>query len=210
MQSGYRALYSLPLADDQGRVGLLLYEAEDPDFLGEPHFEMIKILAGQTKVAIRNVLLYREVPLISLLEPLLARKRALMGTSRGRRIAYEAAAVVVLAFLALCQIPMRNGGEAVVAPRRLVTRAGAERVQAEFLNAEAERARSRVDAPVKAPRSLPNNSDSIRFSGSAAQFRRMNGFLARRLNATIARAASSFPVPLSPRINTFTLLSATC
>ena len=88
--------------------------------------------------------------------------------------------------------------------------AGAERVQAEFLNAEAERARSRVDAPVKAPRSLPNNSDSIRFSGSAAQFRRMNGFLARRLNATIARAASSFPVPLSPRINTFTLLSATC
>ena len=121
MQSGYRALYSLPLADDQGRVGLLLYEAEDPDFLGEPHFEMIKILAGQTTVAIRNALLYREVPLISLLEPLLARKRALMGTSRGRRIAYEAAAVVVLAFLALCPIPMRNGGEAVVAPQRLVT-----------------------------------------------------------------------------------------
>lgn len=90
--TGYRALYSLPLADDQGRVGLLLYEAEDPDFLGEPHFEMIKILAGQTTVAIRNALLYREVPLISLLEPLLARRRALMGTSRGRRIAYEAGA----------------------------------------------------------------------------------------------------------------------
>jgi len=120
-QTGYRALYSLPLVDDQGRVGLLLYESENPDFLEEPHFEMIKILAGQTTVAIRNALLYREVPLISLLEPLMLRKRALMGTSRGKRIAYEAMAVVVMAFLVLVPIPMRIVGEAVVAPQRLVT-----------------------------------------------------------------------------------------
>jgi GAF domain-containing protein len=32
---------------------------------------MIKILAGQATVAIRNALLYREVPLISMLEPLM-------------------------------------------------------------------------------------------------------------------------------------------
>ena len=212
-QTGYRALYSLPLVDDQGRVGLLLYEAEDPDFLDEPHFEMIKILAGQTTVAIRNALLYREVPLISLLEPLMLRKRALMRTSRGRRIAYEAAAVVVMAFLVLCPIPMRIAGEAVVAPQRLATvaapldgnvakvyahegqrvaagdllgamndlqwrmdmaaaeakyhsaqlvmesslahgsaQAGADRAQAEFLNAEAARARSRVEnAQLRSP-----------------------------------------------------------
>ena len=42
---------------------------------------MIKILAGQATVAIRNALLYREVPLIGLLEPLVQRKRALLGTS---------------------------------------------------------------------------------------------------------------------------------
>jgi GAF domain-containing protein/multidrug resistance efflux pump len=211
--TGYRALYSLPLVDDQGRVGLLLYEAENPDFLDEPHFEMIKILAGQTTVAIRNALLYREVPLISLLEPLMLHKRALMRTSRGRRIAYEAVAVVVMAFLVLCPIPMRIVGEAVVAPQRIVTvaapldgnvakvyahegqrvaigdllgamndlqwrmdlasaeakyhsaqlvmesslahgspQAGADRAQAEFLNAEAERARSRVEnAQLRSP-----------------------------------------------------------
>jgi len=62
--SGYRALYSLPLMDDQGRVGLLLYESSDPDFLDLPHTEMIKIIAGQATVAIRNALLYREVPLM--------------------------------------------------------------------------------------------------------------------------------------------------
>ena len=37
----------------------------------------------------------------------------------------------------------------------------------------------RVCAPVKAPFSWPNNSDSNRFSGIAPQFTAMNGFLAR-------------------------------
>ncbi len=76
--SGYRALFALPLSDDQGRVGLLLYESSDPDFLEQAHIEMIKVLAGQTTVAIRNALLYREVPLISLLEPLVQRKQAFL------------------------------------------------------------------------------------------------------------------------------------
>ena len=45
---------------------------------------MIKILAGQATVAIRNALLYREVPLINILEPLVQRKIALLRTSRSR------------------------------------------------------------------------------------------------------------------------------
>ena len=93
--SGYRALYSLPLMDDQGRVGLLLYESSDPDFLDLPHTEMIKILAGQATVAIRNALLYREVPLISLLEPLMHKKQAMLRSSRSRRLGYAAVAVAV-------------------------------------------------------------------------------------------------------------------
>ncbi len=83
--SDYRALFALPLADDQGRVGLLLYESSDPDFLEVAHIEMIKVLAGQTTVAIRNALLYREVPLISLLEPLVQRKQAFLRSDRKRQ-----------------------------------------------------------------------------------------------------------------------------
>jgi RND family efflux transporter MFP subunit len=119
--TGYRALYSLPLTDDQGRVGLLLYEASDPDFLDLPHTEMIKILAGQATVAIRNALLYQEVPLISLLEPLMQKKQALLRTSGSRRLTYAAVAAAILLFLVFCPLPMRVGGVATIAPQHLVS-----------------------------------------------------------------------------------------
>jgi transcriptional regulator with GAF, ATPase, and Fis domain/multidrug resistance efflux pump len=119
--SGYRALYALPLLDDQGRVGMLLYAASDPDFLDAAQMEMIKILAGQATVAIRNALLYREVPLIGLLEPLMQKKRELLRTSGSRRLVYGGAATVVVVFLVFCPLPMRVSGEAMVEPQHLVT-----------------------------------------------------------------------------------------
>jgi RND family efflux transporter MFP subunit len=119
--SGYRGLYSLPLADDQGRVGLLLYESGEPEFLDLPHTEMIKILAGQTTVAIRNALLYREVPLISLLEPLMQRRAALLRTTGGRRATFAGIVALIVLFLVFCPLPMRVTGEATVAPQHLVT-----------------------------------------------------------------------------------------
>ncbi len=119
--SGYRALYALPLVDDQGRVGMLLYAASDPDFLDTAQIEMIKILSGQATVAIRNALLYREVPLIGLLEPLMQKKRALLRTSGKRRLVYGIAAALVALFLRFCPLPMRVAGKAVVEPEHLVT-----------------------------------------------------------------------------------------
>ena len=120
-ESGNRGLFSLPLVDDQGRVGLLLYESSDPDFLDLPHTEMIKILAGQATVAIRNALLYREVPLISILEPLVQRKIALLATSRSRRLTFAAIAAAVTLILVFCPLPMRVTGDATIAPQHLVT-----------------------------------------------------------------------------------------
>ena len=119
--SGQRSLFALPLTDDQGRVGMLLYESRDADFLELSHTEMIKILAGQATVAIRNALLYREVPLISLLEPLMQRKQALLRTSKGRRVGFAVGALVLTLFLAFCPLPMRITGDATIAPQHLVT-----------------------------------------------------------------------------------------
>jgi RND family efflux transporter MFP subunit len=119
-ETGFRALYAIPLTDDQGRVGSLLYESSDPDFLDVPHIEMIKILAGQATVAIRNALLYREVPLISLIEPLVRRKQALLGTPRNRLKTFAVLFGCVL-FLSFVPLPMRVSGDAVVAPQHLVT-----------------------------------------------------------------------------------------
>lgn len=120
-ETGYRGLYSVPLLDDQGRVGVLVFESSEPDFLDLPHTEMIKILAGQATVAIRNALLYREVPLISLLEPLMQKRAALLRTTRRRRLAYAAGAAALLLFLVFCPLPMRVEGGAVVEPQHLAT-----------------------------------------------------------------------------------------
>ena len=119
--TGYRGLYAMPLNDDQGRLGLLVYESSDPDFLGVPHTEMIKILAGQASVAIRNALLYREVPLISMLEPLMQRKQILLRTNRGRLWGIAATACLGILFFMFCPLPLRVSGEATVAPQHLVT-----------------------------------------------------------------------------------------
>jgi RND family efflux transporter MFP subunit len=120
-QTGYRALNTLPLIDEQGRVGLLIFESSDPDFLGVAQIEMIKVLAGQTTVALRNALLYREVPLISLLEPLMQKRKALLRTTRRRGLAYTATVAAVILFLTFCPLPMRMAGDAVVEARHMAT-----------------------------------------------------------------------------------------
>ncbi len=119
--SDYRALFALPLTDDQGRVGLLLYESSDPDFLEVAHIEMIKVLAGQTTVAIRNALLYREVPLIGLLEPLVQRKQAFLRSDRKRQSLILASVAAAILLLIFCPLPLRISGVANVAPQSVVT-----------------------------------------------------------------------------------------
>ena len=74
------------------------------------------MLAGQTTVALRNAQMYKEVPFISVLEPILHSKRRFMAMGTGRRLAAVALVLGVLAFLILCPLPLRVDGEAVVAP----------------------------------------------------------------------------------------------
>ena len=65
-------------------------------------------------------------------------------------------------------------------------------------------------APVNAPFSWPNNSLSIRVSGKAAALIATKGPSPRGLHLWISRATNSFPVPLSPQINTGAEVGATC
>ena len=62
----------------------------------------------------------------------------------------------------------------------------------------------RSTASVKAPRSWPKSSLSISPSGIPAQFTATKGPWLRGPSSWIARATSSLPVPLSPRISTVT------
>ncbi len=115
-QNGF---YAMPLKDEQGTVGVLALLSGDAEFLTESHREILSILANQTTVAIRNARLYQEVPLMSVWQPLVAKKRQLLSVSTTRWL--QAGAVV----LALIVIPwkMRVGVNAIVVPaeRRAVT-----------------------------------------------------------------------------------------
>lgn len=116
VQSGMRAFYALPLRDDDGRLGVLSFESSDPDFLSAAHLEMIKVLVGQATVALRNASMYREVPFIDVLQPILQKKRRFMALEKRRRLAIGAGSVLALLFLAAFPLPLRVEGPAVVAP----------------------------------------------------------------------------------------------
>ena len=64
-------------------------------------------------------------------------------------------------------------------------------------------------APVKEPFSCPNSSDAIREDGIAAQLTRMKARFDRFDRLWIARAISSFPVPVSPKTSAVESVGAT-
>ena len=115
-ESGMHAFHAVPLADDDGLLGILSFESNNPDFLSTAHLEMIKVLAGQATVALRNASLYREVPFIDVLEPVLEKKRKFLRMPKQRRLAILAATALGLVFLAAFPLPLRVDGPATVAP----------------------------------------------------------------------------------------------
>jgi RND family efflux transporter MFP subunit len=117
-ETGMRGFYAMPLNDDTGRVGVFALESSDPDFLGPAHIEILQVLAGQATVALRNAQMYKEVPFISVLEPMLDRKRKFMAMEKRRRALFLTLAAAVVIFLAIFPLPMRVDGDAVVAPVR--------------------------------------------------------------------------------------------
>jgi RND family efflux transporter MFP subunit len=116
-QTGMRAFFAIPLLDDAGRIGILSFESRDPNFLTDAHVEMIRILAAQTTVALRNAELYKEVPFIGVIEPLMQRKKKFMAMEKRRRALTLAIAVAMVLFLVFFPIPMRLVGDASVAPQ---------------------------------------------------------------------------------------------
>ncbi len=100
----------LPLTDEEGVVGILLFEAQTPDFATETQRELATILANQTTVALRNAQLYAQVPLVDAFSAIAEKKRALLEIPRRKRLLYALSAAVALVALTLIRWPFRVSG----------------------------------------------------------------------------------------------------
>ncbi|HZC65114.1 MAG TPA: GAF domain-containing protein [Candidatus Dormibacteraeota bacterium] len=115
-ETGVRGFYAVPLGDDTGRVGMYALESSDPDFLLPAHLEILQVLTGQATVALRNAQMYKEVPFISVLQPVLERKRKFMAMEKKRRTVITALVAAAIIFLVAFPLPLRVDGDAVIAP----------------------------------------------------------------------------------------------
>jgi GAF domain-containing protein/multidrug resistance efflux pump len=100
----------LPLKDEEGIVGILLFEAGQTEFATPRQRELAGILANQATVAVRNARLYHQVPLADTLGAISARKQAFLGLPKQRRIAYVVSAVLIVAAVTLIRWPLRVSG----------------------------------------------------------------------------------------------------
>ena len=119
-EAGTASFYALQLEDDQGRVGVLSLESSQPDFLEDAHLEILKVLAAQATVALRNAALYREVPFIGLLEPILQKKERFLSLERHRRRMVTSLAIAAAVLLIVVPLPMRIAGNADVSPAQTI------------------------------------------------------------------------------------------
>jgi GAF domain-containing protein len=100
----------LPLRDEEGRLGVVVFESRRPGFVDALQRELAEILANQTSVAVRNAQLYAQVPLVDALGALAAKRRAWMQLPRRRQQVYVAAVLVAVAVLTLVRWPLRVSG----------------------------------------------------------------------------------------------------
>ena len=100
----------LPLKDEEGIVGILLFESSRTEFATPHQRELAEILANQATVAVRNAQLYRHVPMADTLGALVARKEKLFEIPRRKRALVIGVAVAAIAALTLIRWPLRVDG----------------------------------------------------------------------------------------------------
>jgi RND family efflux transporter MFP subunit len=79
---------------------------------------MIKVLGSQATVALRNASLYKEVPFIGVLQPLIHKKERFLALEKHRRALLMGAALAAVLFFLLFPLPLRIDGIATVTPGR--------------------------------------------------------------------------------------------
>jgi multidrug efflux pump subunit AcrA (membrane-fusion protein) len=104
----------LPLKDEEGVVGVLVFEAGRSEFASPVQVELAGIMANQTAVALRNAQLYHQVPMVDALGALAAKKQAILAVPRRKLQIYAVVAVALVIGLCLVRWPYRVTGTGAV------------------------------------------------------------------------------------------------
>ena len=134
-----KSFYGIVLKDEEGSLGVLGFESAERLVFDENTRSLLQILVNQATVAVRNAQLYRQVPLVGFLKPLLERGARLRGVPRGRRMAWGLGALALFVVLFLVPWRFRLTGLARVLPgRRAAVTAGVDGVVARVLKLEGD------------------------------------------------------------------------
>jgi GAF domain-containing protein/biotin carboxyl carrier protein len=137
-ESGMRSFYGAILKDDEGKLGILSFESEEPFAFDSETREILQILFNQATVAVRNAQLYQQVPLVGMLKPLAAGRR-LLGVPRRKRLVWGLSAAAAILILVLVPWRLRLSGPARVLPgRRAAVTAAVDGVIRQVLKHEGE------------------------------------------------------------------------
>ncbi len=138
--SGRNAFYGVLLEDDEGKLGVLGFECNEPLEFDEETRDLVQILVNQATVAVRNAQLYQQVPLPGFLKPLAERTRRLTAViPAGRRRTWAVAAAAALLVLVLVPWNIRVSGPARAVPgRRILVTAHVEGIVAGVAHREGD------------------------------------------------------------------------
>jgi GAF domain-containing protein len=112
----FKSFVAFPLKDEEGELGILCFESATPYFMDERHLEVASILANQATVAIRNAQLYRQVPLVDLMKPIIQKKAQIMKMPQSRKIAWASGIAIALLLLILVPWNMKVVGDVTILP----------------------------------------------------------------------------------------------
>ena len=115
-ESGMRSFFGAILKDDEGKLGILSFESEEPLEFDADTREVLQILLNQATVAVRNAQLYQQVPLVGMLKPLAAGRRLMLEVPRRKRLVWGLSAAAVILLLVLVPWRLRLSGPARVLP----------------------------------------------------------------------------------------------
>ena len=177
----------LPLKDEEGVLGVLVFEADRTEFATPVQLEVAAILANQTAVALRNAQLYHQVPMVDALGAIAAKKQALLAVPRRKLKIYGIVALALITSALLIRWPFRvAGSDPVFRPMALApVRALVPGVVERILTREGTTVTQ--GAPLATLRSTSLSSDRAAIAAAISAAERQAGLAASQGNAADER-----------------------